>query len=295
MANQRNFRTNLRLTAQSFTKYTVSRVVENLADELLEAEFPPSLTQPDNINNIRVEVSAYSLFDNSLAYSTTIRNTAESTPIFTKTFSYVDGTSRTMLYIDFTKISSPLSLPIGRYQAVFNVFLDAIGSSEDRVLRVKRISLSRKEVELEHTNPTPQNLRTLAEYVEPSFNASVVVTAIQQIFDLVGASALSIPASNVGITTSSVLVKLDSGSLLETYGFVEDAEDQPGINTITRGILDRAYTFAQATASQDISKGTSSFSANKLYGYVTESIRRAYDEVILDAQTNPTKYRFNLI
>jgi len=34
---------------------------------------------------------------------------------------------------------------------------------------------------------------------------------------------------------------------------------------------------------------------NQLYGYVTTSLRTAYNELLTDESTNPTKYRFDLL
>ena len=56
MANQKNFKTNINQLAQQYTKYTVSRVVDNKADDLLDMEVPADFSEALLENNIEINV-----------------------------------------------------------------------------------------------------------------------------------------------------------------------------------------------------------------------------------------------
>ena len=293
MANQSNFKTDISVISKSYTKYTLSRIIENLSDNLLETELPAEF--PSTLNDVAVQISIYSLFDNSLIYADTISNDTEYTPIYINKFIYQDNSSRNLLYVDFAQLPN-LFLPTGTYQVTFDFYVNEIGSYDERNLKVTKISPSRYEVELEHTNPTPENLEEVQKFVEHGINAKWVLDATKQIFNQIGSQTLDVPASDVTITGSNVLTNLDSGSTLIDYGFAEDSLDgKPGIYTLTQQILDIAYSSASKQIQRDIDTGTGSFTATRLYGYVTSSIREAYDTLLIDELTNPSKYRFDLI
>jgi len=296
MANQNNFATDLNIAGSTFTKYTVSRVVTNLANNLIDVELPTTL--PSNLDSVVVEFSLYSLFDNQLVYSGVIKNTDEATPIKTDTFRYTDNTTRTILYIDFSQLDNFFGefISLGQYQVTFNIFVNEIGSDDNKVLRITKISPSRKEVELQYINPTSESIMQLKKYVEPAVSSDMILNVTQQIYSQMGAETLYVPASPVGITTSSVLLAIESSSVLVNYGFAVDSTDnRPGVNTLTRQVLDNAYKITSASLLRDINAGTSSFTAQRVYGYVTTSLRTAYDALLVDEATNPAKYRFDLI
>jgi len=293
MANQNNFQTDLSLSEASNTRFTVSRIVENLSDDILTAELPTVF--PSVLDDISVEISIYSLFDNALVYYGVAQNTDKFTPISINTFTYSDNTIRTLLYINFAELPN-FFLPTGKYQVTFNIFSGVIGSYDNKILRVTKISPSRREVELENTKPTLQNISKIKSYVEPAISSDWIYVTIQQIYNQIGADTQYIPASNVGMTTASVLLTLDPSSSLSTYKFDTDSIDgKPGVNTLTKQVLNKAYLITTQSLVQDISRGTSSFTANQLYGYVTKSLRTAYNELLTDESTNPTKYRFDLL
>jgi len=296
MANQNNFATDLNIVGSTFTKYTVSRVVTNLANNLIDVELPTTL--PSNLDSVVVEFSLYSLFDNQLVYSGVIKNTDKATPIKTDTFRYTDNTTRTILYIDFSQLDNFFGefISLGQYQVTFNIFVNEIGSDDNKVLRITKISPSRKEVELQYINPTSQSIMQLKTYVEPAISSDMILNVTQQIYSQMGAETLYVPASPVGITTSSVLLAIESSSVLVNYGFAADSTDnRPGVNTLTRQVLDNAYKITSASLLRDLNAGTSSFTAQRVYGYVTTSLRTAYDALLVDEATNPAKYRFDLI
>lgn len=284
-----NFVSDIETLSSQYTKYTVSRVIANKSDDLLDMEVPADF--PSNILQTNIEISLYSLADNSLIFSGTVRNINGA--LFSETLQYTDGTKRNFLYIDFTKFTD-LKLPIGQYSATLNFFVDEIGSYDDRVLKVERISTSRNEVQLKLMSSSLQT--KMQSFAEPQISNQYINDALLQIFNQAGSNDVSIPASDVKITTSSVLEYLDSGSALVNLNFTETSPDgKIGINPLTQQILNEAYILTYNRVNQDINSGTSSFSSTRLYGYVTTSLKSVYDGILSDESLNPQKYRFDLI
>ena len=110
MANQLNYQSNIQQLADSYTRYTVSRIIANKKDDLLDMEVPADFSDALLENNI--EVNLYSIADNSLIFSDVVKNISGS--IFTETLQYQDNSSRKLLYIDFAKVPE-LNLPSGQY------------------------------------------------------------------------------------------------------------------------------------------------------------------------------------
>ena len=81
MANQQNYKSNTQQLSDSYTRYTVSRIIANKNDDLLDMEVPADFSEALIQNN--VEVSLYSLADNSLIFSDVVKNVRGS--IYTET------------------------------------------------------------------------------------------------------------------------------------------------------------------------------------------------------------------
>jgi hypothetical protein len=290
MANQKNFKTNINQLAQQYTKYTVSRVVDNKADDLLDMEVPADFSEALLENNI--EINVYSLADNSLIFSDFIPNSSQA--ISTETLQYPDNTQRKLLYIDFSKLPE-LILPIGQYEVILNFFANEVGAYDNRILKINKISPSRKEVELKLTDLTKQS--NLEQFAIPRINTTWIEPVLKQIFNQSGSEQLNVPASSAKIDSSSIYQNFASGSgqKLIQYGFDEDRGTQIGINTIAQNILNNAYPLALSSVQKLISSGSSSFTETQLDTIVINAIDIAYDTALEDEKNNPQRYRFDLI
>lgn len=289
MPNTKNFETDIIELSSLYPKYSVSRIIANKSDDLLDMEIPAEFSETLLNNNI--EINLYSSADNSLIFSDVVKNISGS--IFTETLQYNDNTLRKLLYIDFSKVTPNLLLPSGQYVVSLNFFQDELGSYNDRILKVNKISTSRTEVELKLIDSTKQD--NLKSFVTTQIPAQYIQPVIAQIFNQ--PNSIEIPMSDVQITTSSVITYLDSGSTLRNLGFTEDTPDgtKIGVNTLTQNILDKAYTITINQVKTDVSAGTASFDSNKIYGYVTTSLKQVYTEVLSDEVINAQRYRFDLI
>jgi hypothetical protein len=287
MPNQENFVSST--SVQS--KYTVSRIIANKADTLLEMEIPA--TFPTDLLESNVEINLYSLADNSLIYADFISNKYVGA-ITIETLQYTDGTFRKLLFIDFSKITE-MFIPLGQYSVTLNFFVDEIGSYDNKTLKITKISPSRTEVELLLTNK--DELAKLNRFVIPTIPAKYIVNVMKQIFNQDGALELEVPTNKLTINGNLVFEALDSGSAdrLQTFGFDVDEGSKPGVKTVVQNVLDSAYTSTIDRINTDISMGTGSFTSEKINSYVLAAIDVAYTRVFNEVKTNPVKYRFNLL
>ena len=291
MANQLNYQSNIQQLSGQYTRYVVSRVIANKNDDLLDMEVPADFSEALLENN--VEVNLYSLADNSLIFSDIVKNVSGS--IYTETLQYTDNSLRKLLYIDFAKVRD-LELPSGQYSITLNFFTDELGSYDDRILKINRISTSRTEVELKLTDVTQQ--KTLEQFAIPKIPAEFIKPVLRQIFNQEGADDLVLPTSPVKIDSSSLYQNFASGSgeKLLQYNFDDDDGSRIGINTITQNVLDDAYPIALKTVTDMIFlSGSTSFTETELSTYVVDAIDIAYDAALDDEAQNPQNYRFDLI
>ena len=291
MAEQQNYQSNIQELSDSYTRYTVSRIIANKKDDLLDMEVPADFSEALLQNNI--EVNLYSLADNSLIFSDVVRNVSGS--IFTETLQYNDNSLRKLLYIDFAKVPN-LNLPSGEYSVTLNFFADELGAYDDRILKVNRISTSRTEVELKLTDTTQQEV--LEQFAIPLIPAEFIKPVLIQIFNQEGADDLALPTSPIKIDSSSLYQNFASGSgeKLIQYNFDEDDGSRIGINTIMQNVLDDAYPIALQTVEDMILlSGSTSFTETELSEYVVNAIDIAYDAALNDEAQNPQNYRFDLI
>jgi hypothetical protein len=287
-----NFKSNL--SSRYGGRYTVSRIIADMNDDLLSMEIPADF--PLGFSNSNIEVHLYSLADNSLLFSFAVRNNKRNAIVVEK-IKYSDGSVRNLLYINFAKMDAVLvEIPSGRFSATLNFFLDEIGSYDDKILKVSRISTSRTEVELALTNPNKQS--QLEQFAIPRINLRYIQPVLLQIFNQSGSSDLNIPVSPAKIDSSSIYRNFTSGSgqQLVQYGFDIDNGNQIGINTIAQNVLDDAYPLALRAINTLIQEsGSTSFTESELTEIVVNAIDEAYDFALKDEQQNPQNYRFDLI
>lgn len=298
MPNQENFASNLNQLQQQYPRYTVSRVIANKSNDLLDMEVPSTFSE--NLLDNNVELNLYSLSDNSLIFADFIKPVSGS--IYTETLQYEDGSLRKLLYIDFVKVaqtavhSQVFELPPGQYSVTLNFFANEIGAYDNRILKVNRISTSRTEVELKLTDASQQNI--LEQFAIPKISVEYVKPMLLQIFNQTGSSNLIVPMSSAKIDSSSLYQNFASGSgeKLLQYNFDDDDGSRIGINTIMQNVLNIAYPIALKTVDDMILlSGSTSFTETELSQYVVNAIDIAYDSALDDEKQNPQNYRFDLI
>lgn len=295
MANSQNYKTDTTVLSELYNRYTVSRIIANKEDDLLNLEVPADFSEKILQNNI--EINLYSLADNSLIFSDVIKNVQDNDGAFyTETLQYGDGTLRKLLYINFAKIIPNLAIPQGQYSVSLNFFSDELGSYDNRILKVSKISTSRTEVELRLTDKALQ--QNLEQFAIPRITAEYVGPVLKQIFNQEGADEVELPMSPAKIDSSSLYQNFANGSgeKLLQYNFDDDDGEKIGINTITQKVLNIAYPIAIKTVKDMMFySGSKDFTETELTQYVIDAIDIAYDSVLADEENNPQNYRFDLI
>lgn len=287
MANQENFKTDVLSESKRYAKYTVSRVIENLTDDLLSMEVPAEF--PVNLNGYNVEVNIYSLADNSLIFTTIVSNETTPGALVTKTLTYDDNTGRNLLFIDFSKLTG-INFPVGQVSATFNFFKNEVGSSTDQVLKVTDISITRQEIELELTDATKIN--ELNKFAIPYISAANVQNAIKQLFNQPNSATLVTYTTGSQLNSQSIASQLGETITddLVKYGFDTGSVNFPGVYQIAQQVLDNAYLVVSNTVARDITNLTSSFTSVYLNDIVANAIRAEYGKV-----TKNQQYRFILL
>ena len=294
MANQQNYASDVSRLAESYNKYTVSRIIANKRDNLLDMEVPAYFSDNITHNNTSIEINLYSLADNSLIFSDVIKNVSGS--IYTQQLQYDDNSLRTLLFVDFSRVGL-VDIPTGQYTVTLNFFRDELGSYDDRTLNVSRISTSRTEVELSLADTTLH--QKLARFATPAIPTEYIETVLRQIFNQeIPSNAVVPPTSPVRITSANLYSNFESGSgeRLVEYGFDIDDENRIGINTIAQNVLNAAYRIAGRNVRNTIvASGSIGFTEDQLITYVVDAIDEAYDAALADEQQHPQRYRFDLL
>jgi hypothetical protein len=208
MANQENFSSNVIDVEDS--RILASRIInsetENILFEIIPASFGFEIF--DNI-----ELHFYSFPANNLYLSTTIRVT-EDDILKSHIVSYVDGTFKNYIRIDFTRLFEKrnISLIPGSYRITMNFFSDEIGNYNQKKLYIDIISNSRTEVQLAYFNENDlqirlNNINELREFVEPSFSRPVAIGVAEKIFK----SGVELADDTEGLTYNNILRNINVG------------------------------------------------------------------------------------
>lgn len=240
MAKLSNFETDINSLNRTYTKYMVSRIIDNPLNDLLEVELPTTIPE-----EFTVEMQFYSLSNNGLVR--TIILTSSDTDVFTATkLSYADTSERTLLYVDFSKLSLVLDGQEGKFQVVLNFFIPEIGRYDEPILVLNTISPSRTEVELSLNRKyaTEENVNILTNFATPQISSEWVLDAVKYICNQ------SIP-ENSQIPTDKTKISFDiiSAFLPQT---VQTQLSNPNISTeytssvklSTQQLLDSTYAYA---------------------------------------------------
>jgi hypothetical protein len=266
MANQNNFKDNIQELSQQYIKFSVSRVIENKSDDLLQMEVPADFES--QILNNNIEVNIYSLADNSLIYSDFISNSITGA-VTVESLQYTDGTLRNLLYIDFSKLTD-LILPLGQFSVSLNFFSDEVGSYDNRSLKITNISPSRTEVELES-----EDVDKLKSFALPALNTMWTMDAMKQVFNQTGSQNSNIPTIKTALSSSQINAQLPANTVssISTYGFDEGDDN---VYSIAQDILNIAYTQVQQSISQRMTSDRMRFTDKELNELITYALSSSY-------------------
>lgn len=274
MANQLNYNSDVTNLSISNTKFMVSRILDNEKSSLLELQVPAELKDISH-----VEISLYSLVDNSLVYFNSFPSTVSGL-LTVKTLTYEDASIRKLVFIDFSK--TDIQLIDGRYQAVFNFFAEEIGSSESSSLFVTQISPSRREVQLRlgPTYRTQDNINTLKTFASPQISTVWVLDAMKQIFNQSNSTSSLIPTDKTALTFEII-----TSSLPPINEEILSNENTPAPFVIktrqqTQLLLNSAYGYASQSIATKQNAGTTRFTSDMLNEIVSSSLGLALQQYV---------------
>jgi len=270
MANQDNFKTNI--PRQTVGRILASRVFTNNLDKLLEVQVPAMV--PDQFD---VEVSLYSLADNSLIYNTTFPS-SENGLFKMVALKYNDLSVRRMLFIDFSKTKIPFVNITGRYQMVVNFFAREIGNSTTQSLWVSDISPSRTELQLDILPEYKTNTSSLqlVRFASPQINKMWVTDAIKQIFNQSSGTASNIPTDRTQMTPDIVTSFLPKPVYQTIYNTSSQSEQlATSVESTIQNVLDEAYKYATSSINNKINLGQVRFTQSDLITIVSSSLSTA--------------------
>jgi hypothetical protein len=273
MANEFNYKNTL-LSPYGSSKLLASRVFVNNLDALLELQLPTNVP-----SEFDVEISLYSLADNSLIYNATFSNNVTNL-LQVKTLGYngsVTPNERRLLFIDFSKIAFPFENITGRYQIVLNFFAREIGSFDSASLYVTNISNSGRELELQLRSEynTPQNRQQLYNFASPQISNTWVMDALKQIFNQPNSTTSNIPTDKTALTYDIVtsFYSPETRAILANPNV--SSATKAVIQSQVQSVLNRAYGIATGSVITQRGQGVVRFTRDNLINITSASLSTA--------------------
>lgn len=245
MPNQNNFRSDV--LTKTDPRFLASRIVSYPEEGVLFEELPGSFGYDAEDN---VEFHFYNTIDNTLILSTVTKLSDQVVKLHI--VGYEDGTYKTYLQIDFTKLFevNNLTLLPGDYKLTMNFFSDEIGSYSDRRLTLLQISPSRSEVELIFNNDFQgivterENDRLLREFLQKSFNKTDAIGILEKTLK----SGVQLNNDFEGVTANNIARNIETApnqTFQQTIGRLEVAGlNQDFLNRINE-LLPKLFEIAR--------------------------------------------------
>ncbi len=250
MANSYNYATNIQTLTGRYTKYMVSRVIDNPKNKLLELEVPAEIPE-----KFVVELMFYSLESSYLLSS--IALTDEDTDVVkVTTLSYADKSIRRLLFIDFSSLS--INIEQGRIQLVLNFFVPEVGGFNKSKFSLTRISPSRKEVELSLIPQciTDDILEELKVFASPQINSKWVLDTFKYLCNQSQSLDLNIPTEKTSLSLDIVKAFLPVSESFKLNDPSSSGAYTASIESSIQEILNATYNFASQSIEERLPETT---------------------------------------
>lgn len=273
MANSYNYATNIQSLAGRYTKYMVSRVIDNPKNKLLELEVPADIPE-----KFVVELMFYSLESSYLLSS--IALTDEDTDVLkVTTLSYPDTSTRRLLFIDFSSLS--INIEQGRIQLVLNFFVPEVGGFNQSKFSLTRISPSRKEVELSLIPQciTDDILEELKVFSSPQINSTWALKAMQYICNQTQSFDKNIPTDQTPLSFDIVKQFLPPTVTAQLNNPNTSGIFTSSVQMSTQTLLNNTYNQASQSIQAQIAQNVV-FTDTKLMEIFSASLGTAYTTLV---------------
>lgn len=268
MPNRYNYATNTTTLNGRYTKYMVSRIIDNPQNRLLEIEAPANIPE-----SFVLELMFYSLAENYLMSS--IFLTSDDTDIVSvTTLRYADTSVRKLLFIDFSKINT--NIEEGRLQLVINFFVSEVGEFDESKFSLLRISPSRKEIELSLIPQciTTSSIEQLQLFAAPQINSDWALEALKYICNQTQSLNPNLPTVTASLSFDIIQSYLPASQSLKLNNPNVSGQYTESIKQTTQQLLNNTYTFASQSI-KDKLLDTPRFTDSMLIEIVSSSLGRA--------------------
>lgn len=268
MPNRYNYTTNTSALNGRYTKYMVSRVIDNPQNRLLEIETPTNIPE-----KFVLELMFYSLAENYLMSS--IFLTSDDTDVVSvTTLRYADTSVRRLLFIDFAKIST--NIEEGRLQLVVNFFIPEVGGFDESKFTLTRISPSRKEVEVSLIPQciTTGSIKELQTFASPQINSEWALEALKYICNQTQSLNPNLPTVTASLSFDIIQSYLPASQSIKLNNPNVSGQYTASIKQTTQQLLNNTYAFASQSI-KDKLRDTPRFTDSMLIEIVSSSLGRA--------------------
>lgn len=275
MANTFNYESNIVSLESEYNRYSVSRIIENPLQDLLEIELPMQIPQ----NGYFVELTLYSLANNAVVFNTTIDSISNPNAVNIVTLNYPNLSVRRLMFIDFSKITT--EIPDGRFEAVFNFFVSRIGTSTIKPLTLTKISPSRTEVELQLSPEykTVQSASILTDFAKPQINYTWALKAMQYICNQTQSFDKNIPTDQTPLSFDIVKQFLPPTVTAQLNNPNTSGIFTSSVQLSTQTLLNNTYNQALQSIQAQIAQNVV-FTDTKLMEIFSASLGTAYTTLV---------------
>lgn len=272
MSNTFNYETNVTRLKDSYNKFSVSRIIANPLDSLLETELPASFPE-----TFIVEITLYSLANNNVVFNTKVDNQTDPTLFTVTTLQYPDGTSRRLVFIDFSKLPLSIEVPDGRFEVVLNFYVPEIGNATTSSLVLNKISPSRTEVEVKLAPQyrTPQSASLLTTFASPQINAQWALDALKYICNQTQSLNPNIPTDQTALSFDIVQEFLPTVISTQLNNPNTSGDFTSSVKVSTQALLNSTYNYASQSIQTYISRKVV-FTDKVLFEILSSSLSTAY-------------------
>lgn len=271
MPNQDNFRSDIN---RPDSRFLASRIVKFPEENVLEEQIAGSFGYD---GEDYVELHFYNISDNALTLSLLVGLPDKN--VKSQIVAYADGTYKTYLQIDFTKlfVDNKAFLAPGDYRVAFNFFSDEIGSYKDRRLDIVEISPSRTEVEVQFNNETEakyiqENAKLYREFVYKGFNRSDAAGIAQKIFKQ--GIEKNDPTEGVHIDNVQENLSVPEKNLVQTKKDTIERVQALGIkNTFDGQVNEFIYNLFEKIRDEIVIKGDDRVQRDEMYAVVEQAVK----------------------
>jgi len=278
MANNFIYASDVTALKEKYNRYSVSRIIENPLQGLLETELPMPIQ-----NEYFVEITLYSLANNTVVFNATIDPTTNPEIIKVVTLSYPDASVRRLMIVDFSKTLP--DLPDGRFEVVWNFFVPRVGNAATKPLTLTKISPSRTEVELQllPEYKTPESASALVDFAAPQINYTWALKAMQYLCNQTQSLDPNIPTDTTA-QSFDIIEQFLPITVVTTLNDPNVSEDfTASIKMSTQQLLNATYNYASQSIQVGIQNNVA-FTDERLISIFSSSLSTAYSNYVQNIQ-----------